>query len=117
MRRGNGRGYVLPLLLMAGLAACGGTVRDEPVSEAPAQVAQAADGSGRPTGALRWAQLLTGPDDNSGTLARDRDGGFLARVNFIGRIDLGEGPVLAQGARPAPRWRSRATTSRDACGG
>ncbi|REG32937.1 hypothetical protein ATI61_104227 [Archangium gephyra] len=97
MRRGNGRGSVLPLLLVAGLAACGGTVGEQPVSEAPAQVAQAAGESGRPTGALRWAHLLTGPEDNSGTLVRDRDGGFLAMVNFIGRIDLGEGPVLAPG--------------------
>jgi mersacidin/lichenicidin family type 2 lantibiotic len=60
-------------------------------------VAQAAGGSGRPTGALRWAHLLTGPNDNSGTVVRDRDGGFLAMVNFVGSIDLGEGPVLAPG--------------------
>jgi len=79
------------------LAACGGTVGEEPVSEAPAQVAQAEGESGRPTGALRWAHLLTGPDDNSGSLVRDRDGGFLAMVNFIGSIDLGEGAVLAPG--------------------
>jgi outer membrane protein assembly factor BamB len=85
------------LLLVAGWAACGGTVGDAPVSEAPAHLAQAAGEPGRLTGAPRWAHLLTGPDDTRGFLVRDRDGGFLAMVNFVGSIDLGEGPVLAPG--------------------
>jgi hypothetical protein len=84
-------------LLVAWLAACGATEWDATESEVPAQVAQEAGDSEKPTGALRMARLLTGPDDNSGSLIRDRDGGFLAMVNFLGSVDLGEGPVLAPG--------------------
>jgi hypothetical protein len=97
MRRGNREGYALSLLLVTGLAACGGTVWDAPEPEESAQVAQEAGDSEKPTGALRVARLLTGPDDNRGSIIRDRDGGFLALVNFTGSIDLGEGPVLAPG--------------------
>jgi len=97
MRHGSWEGRALSVLLVAGLAACGGTEWDAPESEPPARVAQEAGDSGNPTGAPRFARRLSGPDDNSGRIVRDRDGGFLTLVNFQGSIDLGEGPVLAPG--------------------
>jgi hypothetical protein len=97
MRHGRWGGSALSLLLAAGLAACGGTEWDTPEPEALAQVAQETGDSGKPTGALRVVRQLSGPDDNNGHIVRDRDGGFLAMVNFVGSVDLGEGPVLAPG--------------------
>ncbi|PTL75495.1 hypothetical protein [Vitiosangium sp. GDMCC 1.1324] len=97
MRRGHREWHALSLLLAAGLVACGGTVLEESESEAPEQVVQEVHDSWRPTGALRWAHQITGPDDNTGRIVRDRAGGFLAMVNFTGSIDLGEGPIVAPG--------------------
>lgn len=99
MRRGVWKAYALSLLLAVGGAACGGAVWEEPESEAPGRVEQQARESERPTGALRWAQLLTGPDDNynTGSVVSDREGGFLALVNFTGSIDVGGETLRAPG--------------------
>jgi hypothetical protein len=97
MRCGSRGWRALPLLLAAGVAACGGPVLEEAESEAPAQVEQQLGEHGKPTSALRWAHLLSGPSYNSGKIVSDRDGGFLALVNFTGSIDLGQGPILAPG--------------------
>ncbi|WNG42808.1 hypothetical protein F0U60_00860 [Archangium minus] len=97
MKRGTWKGCALSLLLAVGGAACGGTVWEVPESEAPVRVEQQAREAGSPTGALRWAQLLSGPDDNTGSIVSDREGGFLALVNFTGSIDLGGETLQAPG--------------------
>ncbi|EAU70010.1 hypothetical protein [Stigmatella aurantiaca] len=97
MRREVGAWQALSLLLAAGVAACGGGAGDAPESGGRVPRVQEASGRASWIGPLRWAHPLTGPDDNTGNIVSDRDGGFLAMVNFTGSIDLGEGPLLAPG--------------------
>ncbi|SET97775.1 hypothetical protein [Stigmatella erecta] len=97
MRRENGAWQALPLLLAVGVAACGGGVGTELAPSTHAALAQEASRPGTWNGPLRWSQHLNGPDDNAGHIVSDRDGGFLTLLNFVGSIDLGQGPVLAPG--------------------
>ena len=85
-----------------GLAACGGTAREEP--EALARTEQAHE-QGRRTGAIRWARHITGepvilgefPAEKSGMLAKDGEDHVLVLYGFTGNIDLGKRFVRAPG--------------------
>lgn len=101
MRRGTWAGSALALLLGAGLAACGGPGVEAPEVAPPVRVEQEAGTTGG-SGALRWARQLTGPGEDLGRIVADRDGGYLAMVNFTGSIDLGKGPVVAPGGSSRP---------------
>lgn len=102
MKHGNRCGGLLPLLWAVGLAACGGTAREE--AEAIARTEQAHE-QGRFTGALRWARHITGepviigefPREKSGTAVKDGEEHVLVLYGFTGNIDLGERFVRAPG--------------------
>ncbi|SEM42284.1 hypothetical protein SAMN05444354_116137 [Stigmatella aurantiaca] len=97
MRSENGAWKALPLLLAMGVTACGGGAGNEQAPSTQAALAQEASGPGTWNGPLKWAQHLNGPDDNNGSIVSDRDGGFLALLNFVGSIDLGTGRLVAPG--------------------
>jgi len=92
------------LVLMAGLAASCGPVLEAQESEAPMRAEEQAHGSEEPGGALRFARQITGPGEEIGRIVFDRDGGFLAMVNFNGSTDLGGGPVVDPGAGDSDRF-------------
>ncbi len=96
MKRGAWARRAVALLVSTGLAACGGPAFEAPQAvEMP--VLESATELGKAGGALRWARPLSGPDEDTGRIVADRDGGYLAMVNFKGRIDLGKGPIVAPG--------------------
>ncbi|WP_257457542.1 hypothetical protein [Archangium lipolyticum] len=93
---------MLPLLLVAGLAACGGPALDEPGTLAT--TAQAHE-QGPLTGAIRWARQISGepvilgefPAEKYGTLVKDGEEHLLALYSFTGNIDLGDRVLTAPG--------------------
>lgn len=104
MKLGTWEACALSLLVAAGLSACGGpdsqeTEAVEPLAlEGATEVEQqAVSETTHASGALRWAHPLAGPAEDTGRIVADRDGGYLAMVNFKGSIDLGNGPVVAPG--------------------
>jgi hypothetical protein len=101
MKRGNGARKALPLLLAVGVAMGGTVAGAEPLPTPQATMEQEENAPGPWLGPLKWAQHLKGPDDNNGRIVSDRDGGFLALLNFVGSIDLGTGPIAAPGGPTA----------------
>lgn len=102
MRHGKWSAGVLPLLWAVGLAACGGTVSDEP--ETLARTEQAHE-QGKPSGAVRWVRHITGepviigefPAEKFGAVVRDGEEHLLVLYSFRGNIDLGEKILTAPG--------------------
>lgn len=52
-------------------------------------------------GGLSWAHQLSGPGDESGQIASNKDGSFVSFINFTGGIDVGTGPIQAPGGPTA----------------
>lgn len=114
MKGGTIQGWhSLSLLLTTGLVACGGGMKEEAAPATSAREVTQARESSLSAAALRWGHHLTGPEEESGKLVNDRDGGSLAVVNFTGSFDVGGTTVVAPGG---PASRAMALVRYDALG-